>query len=232
MTTPSITAALLPDPPLFDVTRLAEAGVDAVVKRFAIEDLETAPNARRHIDSLESLATSLCRNGQLVPLIGHQADHRPAVIYDGQRRLLAARLSRELAGTEGYEHLQPVQSLIVLLLDHKPSPDEIRRLQAVVNNAREALSLVDQQAQFEDCWQARAGLDENDRIAAVYADLGSAPRRRTTCAGSSRYPRRSASASRSAQPATSCPRRREPAGGHARDRPGADQGRRGSGQQQ
>jgi hypothetical protein len=172
MTTPSINAALLPDPPLFDVTRLAEAGVDAVVKRFAIADLETAPNARRHIDGLESLATSLGRNGQLVPLIGHQANDRPAVIYDGQRRLLAARLSHKLAGTEGYEHLQPVRSLIVLLLDHEPSPDEIRRIQAVVNNAREALSLVDQQAQFETCWQARAGLGEDDRIAAVYADLG------------------------------------------------------------
>jgi len=138
MSTPSINAALLPDPPLFDVTRLAAANVEAVVKRFAIEDLETAPNARRQIDGLEPLAASLCRNGQLVPLIGHQADDRPAVIYDGQRRLLAARLSRELAGTEGYEHMQPVQSLIVLLLDHEPSPEEIGRLQAVVNNAREA----------------------------------------------------------------------------------------------
>jgi len=177
MSTPSINAALLPDPPLFDVTRLAAANIEAVVKRFAIEDLETAPNARRQIDGLEPLAASLCRNGQLVPLIGHQADDRPAVIYDGQRRLLAARLSRELAGTEGYEHMQPVQSLIVLLLDHEPSPEEIGRLQAVVNNAREALSLVDQQAQFETCWQARAGLDEDDRIAAVCADLGISPKK-------------------------------------------------------
>jgi len=177
MSTPSINAALLPDPPLFDVTRLADADVEAVVKRFAIEDLELAPNARRHIDGLEPLAASLCRNGQLVPLIGHQADDRPAVIYDGQRRLLAARLSHELAGSDGYEHLQPVRSLIVLLLDHEPSPDEIRRLQAVVNNARDALSLVDQQAQFEACWQARAGLDESDRIAAVCADLGISPKK-------------------------------------------------------
>jgi len=177
MSTPSINAAPLPDPPLFDVTRLADAGVDAVVKRFALEYLEPAPNARRHIDGLEPLAASLCRNGQLIPLIGHQADDGPAVIYDGQRRLLAARLSHELAGTAGYEHLQPVQSLIVLLLDHEPSPDEIRRLQAVVNNSREALSLVDQQAQFEACWEARAGLDDDDRIAAVCADLGITPKK-------------------------------------------------------
>jgi hypothetical protein len=170
--TQNVNPALLPDPPLFDVTRLAEAGVDATVRRFAIEDLELAPNARRHIDGLESLAMSLCRNGQLVPLIAHQSDERPAVIYDGQRRLLAARLSRELAGSEGYEHLQPVQSLIVLLLDHEPSPDEIRRLQAVANNSRQALSIVDQQAQFEACWLARAGLSGDDRIAAVCADLG------------------------------------------------------------
>ena len=86
MSTPPINAAPLSDPPLFDVTRLADAGVDAVVKRFAIEDLELAPNARRHIDGLEPLAASLCRHGQLVPLIGHQTDDAPALIYDGQRR--------------------------------------------------------------------------------------------------------------------------------------------------
>ncbi len=42
------------------------------------------------------------------------------MIYDGQRRLLAAQASAQLAGTEGYEDLTPVQSLIVLLLDHEP----------------------------------------------------------------------------------------------------------------
>ena len=70
-----------------------------------------------------------------------------------------------------------MQSLIVLLLDHQPAPDEIRRIQAQVNNAREDLSLADQQEQLRDCWEARAGLSEPDRIAAVCADLGISPRK-------------------------------------------------------
>ena len=44
-------------------------------------------------------------------------------------------------------------------------------------NQREQLSLVDQQEQYRDCWQARVGLREEDRIAAVCADLGISPRR-------------------------------------------------------
>ena len=51
----------------------------------------------------------------------------------------------------------PVRSLIVLLLDHEPGRDEIRRIQAQ-ENQREDLTLADQQAQFADCWAARAGL--------------------------------------------------------------------------
>ena len=120
----------------------------------------------------------LMRTGQLVPCIGHRPD--PAqprtVIYDGQRRLLAAQASAELAGADGYEGLAPVQSLIVLLLDHEPSADEIRRIQAQANQ-RESLSLVDQQEQLRDCWEARAGLPEPDRIVAVCADLGISPKR-------------------------------------------------------
>ncbi len=115
----------------------------------------------------------LARTGQLVPCIGHRpGEHEPVVLYDGQRRYLAATKSHELCGTEGYEGLEPVRSLIVLLLDHAPSPEEVRRIQSQVNNAREDLSLVDQQEQFRDCWQARAGLDDEDRLAAVCADLG------------------------------------------------------------
>ena len=98
------------------------------------------------------------------------------VIYDGQRRLLAAQASAQLAGREGYEDLTPLQSLIVLLLDHEPNADEIRRIQAQANQ-RESLSLVDQQEQLRDCWEARAGLPEADRIAAVCADLGISPKR-------------------------------------------------------
>ncbi len=98
------------------------------------------------------------------------------MIYDGQRRLLAAQASAQLAGVDGYDGLTPVQSLIVLLLDHEPSADEIRRIQAQANQ-RESLSLVDQQEQLRDCWEARAGLPEPDRIAAVCADLGISPKR-------------------------------------------------------
>ena len=115
----------------------------------------------------------LCRTGQLVPCIGHRCDEpEPVVLYDGQRRYLAATKSHELCGTAGYEGLEPVTSLIVLLLDHAPSPEEVRRIQSQVNNAREDLTLVDQQEQLRDCWQARAGLDDDDRLAAVGADLG------------------------------------------------------------
>lgn len=70
-----------------------------------------------------------------------------------------------------------MRSLIVLLLvDHDPSGEEILRIQAQANRSEE-LALVDQQAQFGDCWQARAGLPEADRIAAVCADLGISPKK-------------------------------------------------------
>jgi hypothetical protein len=44
-------------------------------------------------------------------------------------------------------------------------------------NQRENLSLVDQQDQLRDCWEARRGLPEADRIVAVCADLGISPKR-------------------------------------------------------
>ena len=154
--------------------------VEGSIERVELDALELAPNARREIsrEGIERLAGMLMRTGQLVPCIGHRPD--PAqprtVIYDGQRRLLAAQASGELAGADGYEGLAPVQSLIVLLLDHEPGADEIRRIQAQANQ-RESLSLVDQQEQLRDCWEARAGLPEADRIAAVCADLGISPKR-------------------------------------------------------
>ena len=82
------------------------------------------------------------------------------LLYDGQRRYLAAQASHGLAGSEYMDGLaEPVRSLIVLLLDHAPSPEEIRRIQAHCQQ-REELTLTDQQQQFDDCWQARAGLRE------------------------------------------------------------------------
>ena len=176
----TINAALLPSPALFDVTTIAAKDVEGMIERIALDQLELAPNARHDIseEGIERLAAMLMRTGQLVPCIGHRASRSgPVALYDGQRRLLAANASHRLAGSDGFEGLQPVRSLIVLLLDHEPPPDEIRRIQAQVNNAREDLSLADQQEQLRDCWEARAGLTEPDRIAAVCADLGISPRK-------------------------------------------------------
>ena len=172
--------ALLPCPALFDVTTVAKTPPDGRIERVALDALELAPNARREIsrEGIERLAGMLMRTGQLVPCIGHRPDpSQPrTAIYDGQRRLLAAKASSKLAGAGGYEDLAPIRSLIVLMLDHEPGADEIRRIQAQANQ-RESLSLVDQQEQLRDCWEARAGLREPDRIAAVCADLGISPKR-------------------------------------------------------
>jgi ParB-like chromosome segregation protein Spo0J len=175
---PKPNPALLPRPALFDVT-VADSPIDRRIERIPLEEIELAPNARREIshDGIERLAAMLCRTGQLIPCIGHRpSPDGPVLIYDGQRRYLAATASHELAGTDWYEGLHPILSLIVLLLDHEPSADEIRRIQAQANQ-REQLSLVDQQEQFRDCWAARAGLSEEDRIAAVCADVGISAKR-------------------------------------------------------
>ena len=144
-------AALAPAPALFDVTEVAQRTVDGVLERVALEDLELAPNPRRQLsqESITSLSAVLIRTGQLIPCIGRRPgpDRARVVLFDGQRRLLAARASRELAGTVGLAGLAPVRSLIVLLLDHDPSPDEIRRVQAQANQRKE-LALADQQRQF------------------------------------------------------------------------------------
>jgi hypothetical protein len=167
--------ALLPSPALFDLTTIADTRAVGTVERVALEHLELAPNKRRDIDpeSIRTLAAMLARTGQLVPCIGYRPDAHQAkvVLCAGQRRLLAARASHTLAGAPGFEALHPIRSLVVLLLDHAPGDDEVRRIQAQ-ENAREPLSLRDQQEQFRDCWQARAGLPEIDRMAVVCADLG------------------------------------------------------------
>jgi hypothetical protein len=164
---PDTSAPRLPAPALFDVTTIAPAGPAGTLVRVALDDIELAPNARREIapEGIERLARMLMTMGQLVPGIGHRPTGQTVVLYAGQRRLLAARASHRLDG------VAPIRSLIVLLLDHAPSPDEIRRIQAH-ENQREDLTLSDQQEQFRDCWSARAGLRDEDRIAAVCADLG------------------------------------------------------------
>ena len=177
---PDPNPALLPSPALFDVTTVAKTPVGGTIERIALEHLELAPNPRKHIshDSIHSLAGLLMRTGQLIPCIGYRPNpNQPTVLlYDGQRRLLAANASHELSATEGFQALAPVRTLIVLLLDHEPTPDEIRRIQAQANQ-REELSLQDQQQQFADCWHARAGLPDDERVIAVCADLGISPKR-------------------------------------------------------
>ena len=167
--------ALPPAPALFDVTTVDANGPEGMIARVPLDRLELAPNARRAIsdEGIARLAAMLMRTGQLVPCIGRRPDPATTrtVIYDGQRRLLAARASERLAGSDGFEQLAPVRSLMVLLLDHAPTDEEIRRIQAQANRAEE-LALCDQQEQFRDCWRARAGLPEEDRVAAVCADLG------------------------------------------------------------
>src|SRR4051794_41278260 len=170
--------ALLPNPALFDVTAIAAEPIDGTLERAPLEHLELAPNKRRDIapESIQSLAAMLARTGQLVPCIGYRPD--PAdpkvVLCAGQRRLLAARASHTLARSPGFDGLAPVRSLIVLLLDHEPGEDELRRIQGQ-ENAREPLSLRDQQEQFRDRWQARAGLRESDRMAVACAHRGINP---------------------------------------------------------
>ena len=179
-TTAAAGQALAAAPALFDVTTVTKTTQDGVLERVAIEDLQLAPNPRTRIchENITTLAGLLMRTGQLIPCIGHRpSPNQPAVVlYDGQRRLLAAQASRELADSPGYEGLAAVRSLMVLLVDHAPTPDELRRIQAQANE-REALTLPDQQQQFADCWQARTGLTDEDRVIAVCADLGISPKR-------------------------------------------------------
>ena len=175
------TFALDAAPVLFDVSTMAGDELAVTIERVELEHIELAANPRREIgdEGLNRLAKMLCSSGQLVPCIGWRPDpDAPKVLlYDGQRRYLAAQASHGLAGSEYMQGLdEPIRSLIVLLLDHAPSPEEIRRLQAHCQQ-REDLSLTDQQQQFADCWQARAGLPEADRVAAVCADLGISPGR-------------------------------------------------------
>ena len=158
---------------LFDVTEYDGRLVDeGVIERVALQELELAQNPRRDIsaEGIERLAAMLMRTGQLVPCIAWRPDDR-TLVYDGQRRLLAAQASAALAGSEGYEGLKALRSLVVLLLDHEPTADEIRRIQAQANQ-REELSRRDQQQAFGDCWEARVGLPAEDRILCVCEDLG------------------------------------------------------------
>ena len=158
---PNPNPALLPSPALFDVTTIAKAPVEGTIERVALDHLELAPNPRtRHLRRRHRVARRTADAHRPADPV-HRPPPQPQPADGAALRrtapLLAAKASHELAGTDGFEGLAPVRSLIVLLLDHEPTPDEIRRIQAQANQ-REELTLVDQQQQFADCWHARAGL--------------------------------------------------------------------------
>ncbi|MGA2929876.1 MAG: ParB N-terminal domain-containing protein, partial [Solirubrobacteraceae bacterium] len=102
--------ALLPSPALFDVTAGAKQRPEGRIVRVPLEQIELAPNARKEIspEGIDRLAEMLARSGQLVPCIGHRPSRTgPAIVYAGQRRLLAARRSHELAGADTFDGLEP-----------------------------------------------------------------------------------------------------------------------------
>jgi hypothetical protein len=157
---------------LFDVTTTKRPS-DGRVEYVPLGQIELARNPRRDIsaDGIDRLAEMLARTGQLVPAIGRRADDTTVLLYAGQRRLLAAQRSAELAAQDGYEDLRPVVCLMVLLVDYEPTDGDIRRIQAQ-ENSREDLTIRDKQQQFADCWAERTGMVEEDRMVSVCADLG------------------------------------------------------------
>ena len=82
-----------------------------------------------------------CAMGQLVPCIGHRPDRdaAPVVLYAGQRRLLAARASHQLAGATGSRACAGAQPDRAAARPRALGADEIRRIQAQ-ENQREDLT--------------------------------------------------------------------------------------------
>jgi hypothetical protein len=158
---------------LFDVTSSARRSIDGVVDYIPLDQIDLAQNPRRDIspEGIDRLAGMLMGTGQLLPAIGRRVAPDKVLVYAGQRRLLAARRSSELAGSAGYEQLKPVVVLLVLLLDYTPTASDIRRIQAQ-ENQHEELSMRDKQDQFNDCWLDRVGLGEDARLASVCEELG------------------------------------------------------------
>ena len=215
--------ALLPSPALFDVTTVAKQRPEGRIVRVPLEEIELAPNARRDVspDGIDRLAQMLARTGQLVPCIGHRPSRTgPVILYAGQRRLLAARRSHELHGSDAFDGLEPIRSLIVLLLSHAPSPDEIRRIQAQ-ENAREELSIVDQQASSPTAGKPAPAWMTIGGSSPCCADLGISARkahnlrRQLTLPELDPHPRRRPPLRRAAIGHDG-----QPARGHARDRAG------------
>jgi hypothetical protein len=165
-------------PGLFDVNTIPQRGGEGAIEWVPLEQIELALNPRKDMsrEGLERLARMLMNSGQFQPAIGRRVADGKVIVYAGQRRFRAAELSHELAGTDGYDGLSPVNCLIVMLLDYVPTAADVRRIQSQ-ENQREELSLADQAAAFADCWADRAGLPDADRIALVCADLGIDPKK-------------------------------------------------------
>lgn len=149
---------------------------DQVIEAVPLEQIRLAPNPRKRIsdEGLVRLARLMMSVGQKIPAIGRRVSDAEVLLYEGQRRLLSARRSVELAGSDGFEELKPIGTLCVILLDHEPSQREIRQLQAHAN-AREDLTVQDQQDQFDDVWRELAGVPEEQRIAGVCDELALSP---------------------------------------------------------
>jgi hypothetical protein len=190
---------------LFDAVDLVSHPVPGLIERVPLDQLKLAKNHRKAIDreGIHRLAHMLASTGQLTPCIGRRMADDRVILYAGQRRLLAARASHDLAGSPDFEGLAPVTSLIVLLFDHEPGDDEIRRIQAQ-ENAREPLSLRDQQEQFRDCCRRAPGYPTPTGSPSSAPTSASPPARATASAASSPSPTRSATGSPSDRPATSC----------------------------
>lgn len=171
--TTTVASALPATARLFDVTTPTSEVVREDIERVPLAQITLAENPRRSIspEGIDRLAGMLMRSGQLTPAIGRRVSDTEVVVYTGQRRLLAARRSHELAGGDGYEGLRPVVVLRVKLLDHVPTRSEIREIQAQ-ENQHEDLSMADRQEQFIDCWLDHPGLFDDERVAAVCRELG------------------------------------------------------------
>ena len=98
------TFTLNSSPVLFDISTRENEQLAARVERVALEHIELAANPRREIgeEGIDRLAKMLCSSGQLVPCVGWRPDPREprVLLYDGQRRYLAAQASHGLAGSE------------------------------------------------------------------------------------------------------------------------------------
>jgi ParB-like chromosome segregation protein Spo0J len=161
---------------LFDDAAFTRRTGEGRIELVPLEQLHVQTNPRRSFsdDGITRLAEMLMCHGQFVPAIGRRVDVDTVSLYAGQRRKLACERSAELAGSPGFEDLQAIGELVVLLLDYEPTDAEIRRLQAQ-ENAREKLTMRDQQDLFAAVWADRATLMEDERLRAVCIDLGISP---------------------------------------------------------